>query len=243
VGGNHRSAGSWVELTTADFIYASAILLHRIIAVIATPKCVMLLSCIAVALWGTADSMAQSRPPQILYISRDYLKADAVAANRKLERRAEGFCRTLGFTHPYLTIESVSAPAEMWYFNGFESQAEVERLRREFQQNTKLLAALNQIVEQKAPLKRVESTDEFAYYRSDLSSGDPWIIGRGQFFVIVTFDSDAPLGGTVFEMKNGSRMLVRTTQTYLEAHALADLAGSTARVFRSFFYFQPVNKR
>ena len=111
--------------------------------------------------------MAQARTPQILEVSRDYLKPDAVAANRKLERRAEDLCRTLGFTHPYLTIESVSGPAEMWYLNGFDSEAEVEKLRREYQQNTKLLAALDDITRQKVPLKRLESTDEFVNYRPD----------------------------------------------------------------------------
>jgi hypothetical protein len=185
------------------------------------------------------ESMAQSRPPQILEIYRDYLKPDAVAANRQLEKRAEHLCRTLDFRHRYLTIESASAPAEMWYFNGFESQAEVEKLRQEYEQNTKLVAALNQIVQQKAPLKRAESTDEFARYRPDVSRGDPWIIGRGRFLVIMFFHGDPPLNGTVFEMKDGSRMLVQTTRTFSEARALADSAGSTARVFRSFFYFRP----
>jgi hypothetical protein len=64
---------------------------------IATPKCFILLSCLAVGLGVVTESMAQVRPPQILYISRDYLKTDAVAANRKLERRAEDLCRTLRF--------------------------------------------------------------------------------------------------------------------------------------------------
>ena len=206
---------------------------------IASPKCVMLLSCFAVAFGGGTDNMAQARPPQILEISRDYLKPDAVAANRKLERRAEDLCRTLGFTHPYLTIESVSGPAEMWYLNGFDSEAEVEKLRLEFQQNTKLLAALDDITRQKVRLKRSASTDEFVNYRSDLSRGDPWIIGQGQFFVIVSFDGDPPMNGTVFEMKGGSRVLVRMTHTSSEARDLAASAGSTARVFRSYFYFRP----
>lgn len=184
------------------------------------------------------NNMVQARPPQILYISRDYLKAGAVARNRTLERRAEDLCRTLNFSHPYLTIESVSGLAEMWYLNGFDSQAEVEKLTREYQRNTKLLAALNDITQQKIALKRQDSTEEFAHYRSDLSSGDPWIIGRGRFLVILFFDGEAPLNGTVFEMKDG-RMLVRTTRTCSEARALATSAGSNARVFRSFFYFRP----
>jgi hypothetical protein len=89
------------------------------------------------------------------------------------------------------------------------------------------------------PLKRSDSTDEFVSYRPDLSRGDPWIIGRGQFFVIVLFDGVPPLNGTVFEMKDGSRMVVRTTQTSSGARVLAASAGSTARIFRSYFYFRP----
>jgi hypothetical protein len=239
LGGGGKSRGVGQRTTADDFIDAFDIVLHRIIAMIATPKCVMLFACFALTLGSATDSMAQARPPQILEISRDYLKPEAVAANRRLERRAEALCRKLGFTHPYLTIESVSRPAEMWYLNGFDSQAEVEKLTREYQQNTKLVAALDQIVEQKAPLKRAESTDEFAHYRPDLSRGDPWIIGRGQFFVIALFDGDPPMNGTVFEMKDGSRLLVRTAQTSSEARVLVASAGSTARVFRSFFYFRP----
>jgi Skp family chaperone for outer membrane proteins len=210
---------------------------------IALAKCLILFACFVLTLGSATDSMAQARPPQILYISRDYLKADAVAANRKLERRAEHLCRTLDFTHPYLTIESISGPAEMWYLNGFDSQAEVDKLTREYQQNTKLLAALNDITQQKVALKRQDSTEEFAHYRSDLSSGDPWIIGCGRFFVIVFFDGNPPLNGTVFEMKDGGRMLVRTAKSPSDAHVLAASAGSTARVFRSFFYFRPVSKQ
>jgi hypothetical protein len=206
------------------------------VAMNSTIKCFIPL---ALMLGVNMASMAQARPPQILEIYRDYLKPEAVAANRRLETRAEHLCRTLDFRHSYLTIESVSGPKEMWYFNGFESQGEVERLRREYGQNTKLAAALDDIVQQKAALKRAESTDEFAHYRSDLSRGEPWIIGRGRFLVIVFFNGDPPLNGTVFEMKDGGRMLVRTTHGFAEARSLAALAGSTANVFRSYFYFRP----
>ncbi len=206
---------------------------------IALGKHLILLACFALTLGSATVSMAQARPPQILEIYRDYLKPGAVAANRSLEKRAEHLCKTLGFRHPYLTIESVSEPPEMWYFNGFESQAEVEKLRREYTQNTKLMAALGEIVQQKEPLKRAGSTDEFASYRLDLSRGDPWIIGRGRFLVIVFFHSDPPLSGTVFETNDGRRLLVRTARTSSEARALAASAGPTARIFRSFFYFRP----
>ena len=212
-------------------------------AMIAFWKYLLLLACLDLTIGGATASMEKAHPPQILEIYRDYLKVDAVAANRKLEKRAEHLCRTLGFQHRYLTIESVSGPPEMWYFNGFDSQAEVEKLRGENEQNTKLMVALAEVVQQKAPLKRAESTDEFATYRSDLSGGDPWVIGRGRFLVIVFFDSKPPLNGTVFEINNGRRMLVRTAQTLFEARALAASAGSTARIFRSYFCFRPHGKK
>jgi hypothetical protein len=120
-----------------------------------------------------------------------------------------------------------------------DSEAEVEKLRREYQQNTKLLAALGDITRKKVPLKRSESTDEFVNYRADFSRGDPWIIGRGKFFVNVLFAGDPPMNGTVFEMKDGSKLLVRPTQTSSEARELAASAGASARVFRSYFYFRP----
>jgi hypothetical protein len=200
---------------------------------------IVLFACSVLTLGSATDRMEQARPPRILEVNRDYLKLDAVAANRKLERRAEDLCRTLGFTHPYLAIESVTGSPEMWYLNGFDSEVEVEKLRREYQQNTKLLVAINDITRQKAPLKHSESTDEFVNYRPDLSRGDPWIIGRGRFFVIIFFDGDPPLNGTVFEMKDGSKMLVRTAQSSSDAHVLAASSGSTARIFQSFFYFRP----
>ena len=199
-------------------------------------KCLLLL---ALMLGFNMVSMAQARPPQILEIYRDYLKPDAVAANRRLENQAEHLCRTLDFRHSYLTIESVSGPEEMWYFNGFESQSEVEKLRQEYAQNTKLAAALADIVQQKAPLKRADSTDDFAYYRSDLSHGEQWIIGRGRFLVIVFFNGDPPLNGTVFEIKGSGRMLVRTAHSSAEARTLATSAGPNATVFRSYFHFRP----
>jgi len=62
---------------------------------------------------GCYGKLAQDRPAQILEIYRDDLKPEAVPANRKLEKRVEHLCRTLGFRDPYLTIESVSGSQPM----------------------------------------------------------------------------------------------------------------------------------
>jgi len=178
-------------------------------------------------------------PPQILEVYRDYLKPQGVSENRKLERRAEKICRKLNFTHNYLTIEPETGPPEMWYLNGFASQAELDKLAKEFTANTPLQAALDEITKRKVPLKHAESTDEFARYRPELSRGKPWLIDRGRFLVIAWFKGDPPIDGTVFEFKDGRKMLVLPTQASADARALAASAGPEARVFRVFNYFRP----
>src|SRR5947199_3061194 len=55
---------------------------------------------------------------------------------------------------------------------------EVDKLRREYAQNTKLEAALADTVQQKAVVKRVESTDELRIIVPTLSRGEPGIIGH-----------------------------------------------------------------
>ena len=202
--------------------------------------CIKFLGCLTLFFGFTMIVPAQdNHPPQILEIYRDYLKPDSVAENRKLERRAEHLCRTLGFSHPYLTIESVSGPAEMWYFNGFDTQAEVGQLAHSYQQNASLVTALDAIVAQKSPLKRAQSTNEFGHYRPDLSHGEPWILGRGRFLVIAFFTADPPIDGAVFQLDNGQRVVIRATGTSVQAHALVTSAGPNAKVFRMYFYFRP----
>ena len=130
------------------------------IAMIASPKCVILLSCFAVALGVGTDSMAQARTPQILEVSRDYLKPEAVAANRKLERRAEGLCRTLGFTHPYLTISDHRVclrtrgdVVPQWVRLGSHSGEAQAGVSAEYE----ITGGPDDITRQKVPLKRLES--------------------------------------------------------------------------------------
>lgn len=194
---------------------------------------------LSLALVMGMSTLVGAQAPKILEVSRDYLKPQGVPENRKLERRAEKFCRTLNFTHNYLTIESVTGPPEMWYLNGFASEAELDKLRREFTANAPLLAALDAITLRKVPLKRTESTDEFAHNRPDLSRGEPWLIDRGRFLVIAWFRGDPPLDGTVFEFSDGRTMVVRATQTSAQARALAASAGLEVQIFRVLNYFRP----
>lgn len=66
----------------------------------------------------TMQIAAQAQPPQILQIHREALKPGTDAAYREIEEDTARICRELKCPHPYLAIESLTGPHEVWYFNG-----------------------------------------------------------------------------------------------------------------------------
>lgn len=182
----------------------------------------------------TMSIHAQAHPPQILYVSRSFLKPLSPAAGRKLrkiEREAARACVRFKFPHAYLTLEPLTGPKEFWYFNAFDSQEEVKQLTDAFQKNAPLLAALNGFVQQRVPLQRAQPSNQFTRYRADLSRGAPWIVGRGRFLVITLTKGDPQGDGSVFEMEDGTRLVIRSAQTLAEAKKLAAAAGKGTNIY------------
>jgi hypothetical protein len=173
----------------------------------------------------------QERPPQILQIHRDFLRSGSEAAYAKIEQDAARVCAGLGCPHPYLAIESVSGPKEVWFFNGYVSAAEQKQTGDAYAKNPTLVAALNEIVASKKDLLESESVNVFTDYREQLSSGTTWIMGHGHFLVITVTQSKSEIEGTVFEAEDGTRFIVRSTRTRNHADTEAVAAGSETRVF------------
>ena len=67
------------------------------------------------------NSPEHVRSPQILYISREFWKPGHEIALNRIEAEAARECIGLGVPHPYLGIESLTGPKEVWYINGFAS--------------------------------------------------------------------------------------------------------------------------
>src|ERR1700736_2146676 len=83
---------------------------------------------------------AQSQPPQILQIYRDLLKPGSRAAYSEVEQDIARACAELGFPHPYLAIEPLTGPEEVWFLNGWESAAEQKQVADAYAKNAPLVA-------------------------------------------------------------------------------------------------------
>jgi len=162
---------------------------------------------------------AAAQPPSILQIYRERLKAGADAAYEAIEEETARVSASLGCPHPYLAAELLSGATEVWWFNGFASMADRQRVADEYAANTRFMAALSQNSARKASLT-LDPIDVVATYRPDLTIGAPWILGRGRFLVVAITTSDEAVGGTVFEAGDGRRYVVNAAQTRGDADAV-----------------------
>ena len=178
-----------------------------------------------------AVALAQPHPPQILEVAREYLKPGAAQPVHGIEVDSAQICIRLKFPHRYLVLESLTGPKEFWYLNAFNSQAELDELRREYEANTALTSALAQNLKRKAPYLAAESTDIFLNYRPELSAGTPWLIGHGRFLVTAWTKGSIKMRGTVFEGPDGNRLVIRAARTRAEAESMAAAAGMGTYVF------------
>jgi hypothetical protein len=180
---------------------------------------------------GLAMQLAPAtQPAQILQIYRDFLKPGSDAAYREIEESAARICARMKCPNPYLAIESLTEPIEVWYLNGYASAAHETTVARGYQENAPLMAALDPIPKRKAGLilapLNIRTT-----YRADLTRGRPWRIGEGRFIVITVTKGTRPAESTVFEAEDGTQFIVRPVQTRDDADAIAKDAGADTKVF------------
>src|SRR5215475_13600565 len=101
----------------------------------------------------SALAMMQSvaMPPPILLIAREPLVAGRENAYREIVEETARLSAKLGCPHPYLAMESLTGPKEIWWFNGFDSLEDQNRVGQDYQRNAPLMAAMNKNRERKAP--------------------------------------------------------------------------------------------
>lgn len=173
---------------------------------------------------------AQPQPPQILQIHREPLKAGSEPAYDAIEADIARVCSELGGPHPYLAIEALTGPTEVWYFNGYNSPAEQQQVADAYAKNAALMAALRTSSERKASLTG-QPIEVFATLQKNSSRGSQWVLGQGRFLVITVTTSQRPIAGTVFAAPDGTRFIVKALQTRKEADAAAALAGLDTNIF------------
>jgi hypothetical protein len=173
---------------------------------------------------------AEMEPPQILYVYREFWKPGTQAALNRIEREGARMCIERGCPHPYLGIESVTGPKEVWYLNGFASAEEKDRVQEEYTRKG-LYEAMGRFTEQRAPYQAGPGKDGLSNYRPALSRGAPWSMGQGRYLVIQATRRNPQCDGTVFEADDGARLTVMPAQTRAEAEAKVKAFGAGARIF------------
>ena len=185
---------------------------------------------------NSAPAQQPGAPPAILQIYREFWKSGNLAANRKIEAEASQICVKLRCPHPYLGLESLTGPKEVWFLNGYDSSTEQTQVGEDYQKNPDLIEALNQILVRRKPLSKADDVNVFAKYQQKLSRGAPWTLGQGRFLVITMTKperldkSNLVINGTAFETDDGTRYMFTAARTRQEADARAAAAGSETRV-------------
>jgi len=163
--------------------------------------------------------LAQEHPPQILEIYRDPLRSGSEAQYEKVEEQAARVCVELQCPHPYLALESLRGPKEVWFLNMFESEAEKQAVSDAYARKPALMAAFKDIGVAKKGLIG-EATNIFATYRPDVSDGK-WRLSGARFFAVAI--TNMAMHGSVFEAPDGTRYSFTSCRTREEAEKTGGL--------------------
>jgi len=176
-------------------------------------------------------------PPPILFIAREPLLTGHEDEYREIEEETARLSAELGCPHPYLAMESLTGPKEIWWFNGFESPDQLRDVGEAYRRNVSLSAALNRNRDRKAPVTG-DVVERVVEYRPDLTCGVPWIVGHGRFLVIAGAKDQPSSAGTVFQAADGTLFVFSPARTRREADRLAaSNPGSTVAVVRPTLSF------
>jgi hypothetical protein len=187
---------------------------------------------IAAALLGPVAMLASQmsnaeQPPAILQITIERILPGGEPAYGELEERMAKACARLGCPNPYLALESVDAPKEVWWFVEHAEEAAVERLGRAYAANRPLLDALNDLAAQKKGITEAP-IEHIARYQSERSVAEPWRVGSEPFAVIAIGAGR----GAVFESAQLATFTVVSAPSLERARAAAADLRSNARVLR-----------
>ncbi len=187
------------------------------------------------ALQAPLPAASPPAQPAIVQVYREALKPGVEAEYDRIESDTARKCAALRCPHAYLGLESVTGPKEVWWFNGYDSDDDRQRVAEAWARATKALDALGRNSKQKAALVG-KGVNVFARHRPDLSAGEGWLIGRGRFLAIEVTQGAPALRGTVFEAEDGTRFVVAAARTREEAEAALPratdaAAGAQSRVF------------
>ncbi|MGA8102969.1 MAG: hypothetical protein WB869_12485 [Candidatus Acidiferrales bacterium] len=167
-----------------------------------------------------------SKPPKILQIYRDFPKLESFSDYAEIEEDAARICVELHCPHPFLAMESITSPKEVWFLSGFKSQADRDNVVLDYANNSALKVALQQIAARKSGLI-ADPIELFANFRPGMSRGLLWTLGQSNFVVATLTLLSLKVEGTVYETEDGKRLIMKSAQSRGEAQKLAAASPDT----------------
>ena len=173
---------------------------------------------------------AQEPPPQFLLVVQERLRPGSEQAYARVESEIADVCARLGCPNPYLALESIDGPKEVWWLNAFASDADKARVEEAYARNTRLMAELRTLGQRKESLTERPRT-LLAKHRRDLSGDACWRVSGARFFVVTLSTEERQAEGLVFESPDGRRLGFAPAATRPEADRTASLAGAGSTIF------------
>jgi hypothetical protein len=174
---------------------------------------------------------SQQATPRLLQVTRDVLKPGVEQDYDKIEDDAAKLCVTMHCPNPYLAIETIDDPKEVWILNGFDSEDQAKQVMAMYQQNASLLSALKDISTRKQPLLAEPSQSSVAGWVPVLSGGPPWSMADVRYLVITHTRGQPGAMGAVYAAEDGSLFEIRPAASVDEAKAKYATGDPTARIF------------
>ena len=162
--------------------------------------------------------------PKILMIAREPIQPGGEATYDRIESDTARLATKLACPHPYLALEPLSgANNEVWWFNVFTSQEEVESVGEAYKKNEAWNSALmkNQKLKQSVTGKVVEQIADY----DPQADSQPWAAGRVGYVVVATNPATHLRGSNVFKGRDGTRYEILTMKTRHEAEQAARRKG------------------
>lgn len=166
---------------------------------------------------------------KILQVHRDRVKPGCERIYTIAEQEAARICAERGCPHPHLAIESLSAPMEVWWLNGFESEEHRQRIVDAYQGNVPLMEGLAHIRTRREGLLDLD-IDVFVHYKPELSQG-PRTVAAARFIAVTVTTQDHLPPGAVFESADGTRYVFMPTASAEQASAASAGSNANAVVF------------
>jgi hypothetical protein len=159
-------------------------------------------------------------PPRILLIAREPLKPGAEAPYDVIETETAVLAATLRCPHPYVALKPLSgAKNEIWWFNGFDSQPQMDSVGEAYTANEAWSAALKKNQERKAPLtgKPMEQLADL----EPRANSQPWRAGLARYVVLAVNPAQHLSGSHVFQGRDGTRYEIVMANERTDAERVA----------------------